>query len=442
MHMIFDCIIFFNELDLLEIRMLELDRVVDRFVIVEAPVTFSGKPKPLVFAENAGRFSRWSDRIVTVVADDMPLGPDPWTREAHQRNAVNRGLRQARAEDGVILSDADEIPSADAVRRWDPAGGPRRFEQLCSYYWINCTGGGWAGSRILTFAEAGAYPNLAAIRHTEFPILPKGGWHFSYLGGPDGIAAKIDAYSHQELNQQQYKDRHHLSVATSLGIDLFGRDGMRWTFCPVDDRFPAALRELPDRFGHLICQAAFHEDWYADDQVLRLAAACERTRGLPGAVLDFGCWEGRSTIAIANACNPEPVIAVDSWAGYANQHPKHETVQLARERDIFAQFARNVETLTAGNVRPERRDAHDFLAEWDGPVKFAHIDASHDYASVRRTIEACLPFVVPGGILCGDDYLTAGMGRGDLDGGVERAVRELLPGFDHTHNFWQWQRPE
>lgn len=44
--MIYDCFSFFNELDLLEIRLNVLKDVVDRFVLVEAGETHAGKPKP------------------------------------------------------------------------------------------------------------------------------------------------------------------------------------------------------------------------------------------------------------------------------------------------------------------------------------------------------------------------------------------------------------
>src|SRR5260370_28785385 len=144
MAMIFDCFPFYNELDLLELGFCELDEVVDGFVVAEAPVTHAGRPKSLYFAENAHRFSEWSHKITHVIVNDMPGDPDPWRRENHQRNALVRGLNGAAAGDGIIISDADEIPSADAVRCWSADMGSRAFEQLCSYYWINCVGGGCA----------------------------------------------------------------------------------------------------------------------------------------------------------------------------------------------------------------------------------------------------------------------------------------------------------
>ena len=43
--------------------------------------------------------------------------------------------------------------------------------------------------------------------------------------------------------------------------------------------------------------------------------------------------------------------------------------------------------------------------------------------------------MVNGGIICGDDFLSANINRTDLHGGVERAVRELLPTFSIISNF-------
>ena len=44
-----DCFTFYNELDLLEMRLEEMYDIVDNFVIVEATKTFVGKEKKLFF---------------------------------------------------------------------------------------------------------------------------------------------------------------------------------------------------------------------------------------------------------------------------------------------------------------------------------------------------------------------------------------------------------
>lgn len=46
--MVYDCIPFFNELDILKLRLHILDPIVDQFVIEEATVTFSGEKRSFV----------------------------------------------------------------------------------------------------------------------------------------------------------------------------------------------------------------------------------------------------------------------------------------------------------------------------------------------------------------------------------------------------------
>jgi hypothetical protein len=116
-------------------------------------------------------------------------------------------------------------------------------------------------------------------------------------------------------------------------------------------------------------------------------------------------------------------------------------VTLTRERDVFGQFCANVTLLAPGNVRVVRSDIHEFLRAWRGPIKFAHLDASHTYRAVKRMIEALRPWIVPGGVICGDDFETADLSRHDLEGGVERAVRETLAGFQQVNNLWLWHKP-
>jgi len=185
---------------------------------------------------------------------------------------------------------------------------------------------------------------------------------------------------------------------------------------------------------------AFTEEWYADGQAEELQKQYERVRELEGRIIEIGCWEGKSTVVLANSCYPEVLTAVDWWLGNLAEGPDHVSVRLAQTRDVFAVFTRNLKELTRGNVEIQRRDCFEFLVELRGAVKFCHIDASHDYTSVRRTIEMLLPLVVPGGVLCGDDYLNAHAERRDLDGGVERACRELLVGHWNIGNLWVWRK--
>ena len=63
-------LLYLNEEDLMHVRLLEHYEAVDLFVVVEAPFTFTGNPKPLHFGEAlCRRFERFTAKIVHVVTD-------------------------------------------------------------------------------------------------------------------------------------------------------------------------------------------------------------------------------------------------------------------------------------------------------------------------------------------------------------------------------------
>lgn len=60
---VLDAILMSSELDLLEIRLNELDPVVDRFFIIESNATFTGLPKETYFQNNRQRFEKFAKKI-------------------------------------------------------------------------------------------------------------------------------------------------------------------------------------------------------------------------------------------------------------------------------------------------------------------------------------------------------------------------------------------
>ena len=71
--MIYDCIPFFNELDILKLRMQIMSPYVDKFVLEESTVTFSGEPKSMIFAEHRDMFAEFEDKIIYVAVDNSPM---------------------------------------------------------------------------------------------------------------------------------------------------------------------------------------------------------------------------------------------------------------------------------------------------------------------------------------------------------------------------------
>ena len=49
----------------------------------------------------------------------------------------------------------------------------------------------------------------------------------------------------------------------------------------------------------------FVENWYSQSQIENLIDLVKKIKHLEGNIIEIGCWEGKSTIAIANNCYPE-----------------------------------------------------------------------------------------------------------------------------------------
>ena len=143
----------------------------------------------------------------------------------------------------------------------------------------------------------------------------------------------------------------------------------------------------------------FNEEWFPRESQEALRELYRLTDGVEGRVIEVGCWEGRSTVALALACHPEVVHAVDTWDG----SPGEISAELAQERDVYATFQQNIAALTSGNVRPFRIGWRDFFAEHPGPIRFMHIDAEHSYREVFDNITTALPMLADGAVICGDD---------------------------------------
>lgn len=253
--MIFDCFMFSNEWDCLEIRLHELSGVVDRFVLVEGDLTFQGNPKPLEFEQRMDEFSDWP--IIHVAVTDQGKWPDsgPWEREAHQRNSMIRGFTEAAEEDMVMVSDADEIPRPSAVKeaeqRLEQGSFQVGFEQTLYFYQVNnrCQMP-WHGTQAMTAAGCRMRnPEGARSARSITDEVEDAGWHFCNLGDVDWLIGKIESFSHTEVNEPQFKNREHLvnCIENSLVID--GRTDMEFE---VDEEgLPDYLLENRERLGRL-----------------------------------------------------------------------------------------------------------------------------------------------------------------------------------------------
>lgn len=270
--MVFDCIPFFNELDILEVRLNELAGVVDQFIILEAGETYGGTKKPYNLIRNWERFSAFHNQMTLICVPH--LYPDCTNRvtgrmrEANQRNAMMTALEPgARADDIIMLSDCDEIPSEEAVfrgidmvRRY----GIHRFKQHSYYYNVQTRvdyGHDFASrARIGTFAqvmECGSLYDFRMHQKGTCPGIENGGWHFSYFGGPAKIKDKVSALS-------PFLSEYKLFGDAQLEQDIRDRRDLHHRRCEMPEVFedvsepvlPAYLSTYRSKFPHFFRKAA------------------------------------------------------------------------------------------------------------------------------------------------------------------------------------------
>jgi hypothetical protein len=136
--MTWDVFPFFNELELLEIRLTELEDVVDRWVIQECAATHSGRAKPLYFNDNKTRFGRWLKRIDHQIVDmeQFPCSTDPFENEAWQRNMLLHAFSPAD-NDIITYTDVDEIPHPGVYKRFNPSDGLGVLNMIMFVFFLN-----------------------------------------------------------------------------------------------------------------------------------------------------------------------------------------------------------------------------------------------------------------------------------------------------------------
>jgi hypothetical protein len=255
---IYDCFTFFNEFDLLELRLRELYDHVDYFVLVEANKTFQNNDKELYFWKNKDRFLPWMDKIIHVPVVDMPVDTDTWGRERFQRDAIKGGMMGAESNDIIMIGDIDEIPRIETIEKLRTSTqsiwGFRmplfnfKFNYMMytqDYYTV------WSGA--IRLGLLNSPEDFRRMRHVlnqcplnfrddNVQIIEHAGWHFTYLGNEDFAKSKIQSFAHDETNRPEILDQLDIEDSIQRGVGII-RTNQDYRFTPVaiDDYLPRTL---------------------------------------------------------------------------------------------------------------------------------------------------------------------------------------------------------
>lgn len=216
--MTFDCFLYNGEEHILNLRLHELDSVVDRFVILESDHTFQGTKKDRVFTQ-------FSDKITYIPYSPEVIHENPWDNERDQRNALAQGLPHLAPHDIIMLSDVDEIPDTTLVKTLQDTKSQGAFTFHQNFYYFNthtrAKDRKWAGTVLFWYGDGEFLKQgFHEIRQQVYSPI-HGGWHFSKFGDADYMIKKLESWSHTESNQPEFKEKEFLTNCIQKGIDPF-----------------------------------------------------------------------------------------------------------------------------------------------------------------------------------------------------------------------------
>lgn len=247
-----DVFLFYNELDLLKARLEYMGPIVNHFIISEANVDFSGRPKEFLLSQKLVSTLPFADKII-YHREHLNLSSIPWlikklkyrnrtTRylwkiQDAQRNSTLIPLRSFNPNDIVIFSDLDEFPSELAIEAGTKALQSAKLNQLephaysldQTFYYYNLNNAApedkFYGSVITTLGTFRKYlPHRFRSGKNDFEHIPEGGWHFSYFMDEEKILNKIYAISDVE-NLSAFKNitTEEIQQKILAGSDLYDR---------------------------------------------------------------------------------------------------------------------------------------------------------------------------------------------------------------------------
>lgn len=259
MAKVYDVFTFFNELDLLELRLEMLNDYVDKFVIVECVETFSGNKKPLYYEENKDRFKKYHHKIshhVTydppksysdlrerildsntdnflkqvciqaLTTNNVPPGELHWLKEFYQKELIRLAIKNVGPEDEdlIFVGDLDEIWNIELNYKNIEDYEIYKLRQLVYVgYMNNRSNEPWAGTLLTKYKniKSSCLNHLRTASKTNYSFIDNAGWHFSFMGGEDRIKLKIESYGHQEYNNDVVKSQALKNIES--GKDVLGR---------------------------------------------------------------------------------------------------------------------------------------------------------------------------------------------------------------------------
>jgi FkbM family methyltransferase len=277
-YTIVDIFTYFNEKELLELRINLLKDFVDKFIICDANKTHSGESKEFSCKETLKNLGLLTDKIHIIETDLSCLeGSDKtWTRERAQRDIAKKHIEE---NDICIISDCDEIMNPEFIEYYsnlainhsdcilripmtllsgradlrvcDENGLPIRYRS--GFFCLKKHLEKYELSQIRE-SESFHLNNIAyeSIVPTQDSVVEDAGWHFTWMGDNNKRLKKYQSFMHyydiiqdsiSPFSQKETEDFIENYMPEEGSVDVLGRKNHVLRKYPVE-KLPKKIFEL------------------------------------------------------------------------------------------------------------------------------------------------------------------------------------------------------
>ena len=261
-----DCITFFDNNFIFEIRYNILKNYVDHFIICEAKYDHRGfeKPKNFIFKDY---FDKKKIKYL-YLEKPFPKNNDPWKNQAIQREFILENLNFVDDNDFIFFSDPDEIPNPKTLNNFTLKKKYGIFLQNCFNYKFNLFNpheSPWEGTRVVKKKNLRSidfmrqkilcknlnYSFFRLDKEKSIEVFKNGGWHFTNIMSPESISLKLKTFAHTEFSKDKFSSVETIKDKINKKVDLFER-GHKYEALTLDNRFPKFILENKEKFKDYI----------------------------------------------------------------------------------------------------------------------------------------------------------------------------------------------
>tara|TARA_Y100000768_G_C23863495_1_gene626873 strand:+ start:155 stop:970 length:816 start_codon:yes stop_codon:yes gene_type:complete len=252
---IIDCITFFDNNFMFELRYNILKNYVDYFIVCESKFDHKGNIKNKNFImKNSFDESKIKYHLLDT---PFPKNNNPWVNQAIQREFLLSCTNFADPEDYIFFSDPDEIPRPELLKNFNLKKKYGIFLQDCFNYKFNLFNpyeSPWEGTRVAKKKDLKSidfmrqkvksknlkYSFLRFDKEKNIQLFNNGGWHFNNVLTAEEISLKVKTFAHTEFSGEKFSKSEIIQEKIKKKVDLFDR-GHKYEVRNLDSSFPDYL---------------------------------------------------------------------------------------------------------------------------------------------------------------------------------------------------------